>query len=180
MTADNSNSVLWTPSENVISEANVTAYMHWLSEHEGVYFDNYHDLWQWTVANIEAFWSSIWRYFQITASADPTLILSSEKLPGAKWFTGSRLNYAENFFSRANWDLPAMVYRDETGSHREVSWEEVQTRTAALASTFRSMGVKPGDRVAAYLPNIPETVIALFATASLGAIWSSCSPDFGS
>ena len=172
--------LLWTPSEEDIRAANISNYMTWLSETEGLNFESYNDLWRWSITSIEDFWRSIWNYFDIRALKQPKAILSNENMPGAQWFSGARLNYAENFFSRANWKQPAIVYCDESGTHTAVSWQELHTKTAALAQAFRELGIQSGDRVVAYMPHIPETIIALFAAASIGAIWSSCPPDFGS
>jgi acetoacetyl-CoA synthetase len=172
--------VLWEPTEEVKKNANLTAYMRWLSDRRDLEFQTYQELWQWSVADPAAFWETIWRYFEVIASRPPQTILEERKMPGARWFVGAELNYAENFFARMNDKRPAIVYRAEQGPLAEVGWEEIRHKTAALARSLKEMGVGRGDRVVAYMPNIPETIIALFAVASLGAIWSSCSPDFGS
>ena len=172
--------LLWKPSTDVKKDANLTNYMIWLENHLDLQFDDYAELWRWSVEHLEDFWRSIWDYFSIVASRQPESILSNHKMPGASWFKGARLNYAENFFSRKQADQPALVYSDEAGASVEVSWQEIEGKTRALAAAMRSFGVGPGDRVVAFMPHIPETIIALFAAASIGAIWSSCSPDFGS
>jgi len=172
--------LLWAPTGADIAEANITSYMGWLRHTWGLDFEDYDHLWTWSVSEINDFWESIWNYFEITASKAPETILGKEMMPGAEWFSGARLNYAENFFARDWDDRPAIIYCDEAGRSEEISWEEVRIHTALLARTLKDLGVEVGDRVVAYMPHIPETIAGLFAAASLGAIWSSCSPDFGS
>lgn len=172
--------LLWTPSEEVKRDANLTRYMLWLRGAHNLTFENYSELWQWSVDDLDAFWQSVWEYFSIIASEQPNSVLSESAMPGAKWFEGAKLNYAENFFARKHEDRPAIIYVDEGGKQEKVYWEELEAKTTALAEAMRAYGVGKGDRVVAYMPHIPETIIALFATASIGAIWSSCSPDFGS
>src|SRR5207237_2699739 len=106
-------------------------------------------------------------------------VLADRSMPGARWFEGAQINYAQNVFRHASAERPALVYQSETRPLAEMSWAELESQVASVAATLRSMGVKPGDRVVAYMPNIPETAVAFLAAASLGAIWSSCSPDFG-
>ena len=171
--------VLWAPSEADRREANLTRYMAWLAAHRSLSFGSYDELWRWSVTDLEAFWTSIWEFSGVVASSPATAVLPDRTMPGARWFTGARLNIAENYFARANPERPAIIHKTEEGPAATLCWSELRSRTAALARALRSMGVRGGDRVAAYLPNIPEAVIALLATASLGAVWSSCSPDFG-
>jgi acetoacetyl-CoA synthetase len=172
--------LLWEPSPAVKENANMTHYMQWLRENNGLDFQEYRPLWQWSVENIADFWKSLWDYFQVTASQQPTAILSDKTMPGTKWFAGARLNYAENFFARMTSSHPAILYKAEDQPLREISWQELYEQTNALAQALRVMGVRQGDRVVAYMPNIPEAIIGLLACASLGAVWSSSSPDFGS
>jgi acetoacetyl-CoA synthetase len=171
---------LWEPTEKVKENANLTSYLRWLASKRNLKFQTYQQLWEWSVEDPAEFWGSLWDYFGIKASRPPQSILDDRKMPGARWFAGAELNYAENFFARMNDERPAIYYRAEEGPLTEVGWGEIRDKTAALARSLREMGVGRGDRVVAYMPNIPETIIALFAAASLGAIWSSCSPDFGS
>jgi len=171
--------LLWEPSKAVREEANLTAYMAWLDEQYGLSFDTYGELWEWSTTEIAQFWQSIWAYFDVQASAEPTEILSDRTMPGAKWFEGARLNYAENVFAKMKADGPAVLYQAEDGPLMEIGRDDLHRKTRALAQALRAMGVERGDRVVAYMPNIPETIVGLLATASLGAIWSSCSPDFG-
>lgn len=172
--------LLWEPSEEVIANANLTHYMDRLARERGLSFGSYAELWAWSVSEVADFWQSIWDYFAVTASAKPEAILPRREMPGAEWFRGARLNYAENIFARMKQDGPAVVYQPEEGPAVELHYDELYRQTAALAAALADLGVRQGDRVAAYLPNIPEAIVGLLATASLGAIWSSCSPDFGS
>ena len=170
---------LWEPSEDVKRQANVTQYMQWLGNEKGLHFQTREELWQWSVTRLEDFWSSLWTYFQIKASKPYTEVLSTHKMPRASWFTGAELNYAEHVFRNATSQQPALLFRSERHLLVEVSWAELTQKVGSVSQALRSMGVERGDRVVSYMPNIPETVIAFLACASIGAIWSSCSPDFG-
>jgi acetoacetyl-CoA synthetase len=172
--------LLWEPSAEMIATANLTHYMQWLASKRNLTFHTYHDLWHWSVHDVADFWQSIWDYAELKASAPPAQILPERTMPGAKWFVGAKLNYAENLLARMTHERPMMLYKAEEQPLREVSWQEVYDQTCALAQVLRALGVQPGDRVVAYMPAIPETIVALLAVASLGAVWSSCSPDFGS
>ena len=172
--------LLWEPTEEVKKSANLTHYMTWLAEKHGLAFETYWELWQWSVAKPADFWMSIWDYFGVKASKQPTAVLPKKTMPGAEWFSGAELNYAENFFARVNATEPAILYKAEGEPLQSINWAEISTKSGTLAVALRAMGVQRGDRVVAYMPHIPETIIALFAVASIGAIWSSCSPDFGS
>jgi len=173
-------SLLWQPTPADIENANLTRYMNWLRAEKGLDLQSYPALWQWSVDNIDDFWASLWTFFDIRHSQPPQATLASRAMPGAEWFPGAKLNYAENIFARATDSQPMMLYKAEDESLVEISWREAYDKTARLAAALREMGVQPGDRVVAYLPNIPEAIISLLAVASLGAIWSSCAPDFGS
>lgn len=172
-------SILWVPSQERREAANLTKYMAWLKENKDLKLGFYSDLWEWSTDNAADFWESLWEYFEIAHSKPYNQVLASDKMPGARWFTGAELNYAENVFRMATDKQPALKFQSEIRPLAEVSWAELTDRVSALAASFRKLGVGRGDRVVAYMPNIPETVIAFLATASLGAIWSSCSPDFG-
>jgi acetoacetyl-CoA synthetase len=171
--------VLWTPSPAQVERTTLTRYMRWLSETRGVEVGDYPSLWRWSVERLEDFWASIWEFCEVRAQAPYEQVLADRRMPGARWFTGSQLNYAEHVFARAQGAEPAIVSRSETRPDAEVSWDELGRQVAAAAAGLRELGVGQGDRVVAYMPNIPETVVAFLACASLGAIWSSCSPDFG-
>ncbi|MDV3244015.1 MAG: acetoacetate--CoA ligase [Nitrososphaerales archaeon] len=171
-----SGKLLWTPDHERVSRANITAYANWLGK-RGMELESYADLWRWSVDNIEDFWQSIWDYFRVRHDGEYK-VLSSRKMPGAKWFAGARLNLAEHVF-REKRAGPALIARSEDGELRTLSWSELEKMTGALSTNLMGMGVKKGDRVAAYLPNSAEAVVTFLACASIGAVWSSCSPDFG-
>lgn len=170
---------LWEPAEEMKRQANVTRYMQWLEHEKGLSFRTRDELWSWSVNSLEDFWASLWDYFHIKSSQPYTTVLTERKMPGAEWFPGARLNFAEHVFRNATSERPALLFRSERHDLVEVSWSELQQKVGAVARTLRAMGVQRGDRVVAYMPNIPETLIAFLACASMGAIWSSCSPDFG-
>ena len=170
---------LWEAGEDVKRAANITRYMQWLKREKGLNFQTRDDLWQWSVDHLEDFWASLWEYFHIQASSPYSAVLLERKMPGAKWFSGATLNYAEHVFRNATSSRPALLFRSERHAMVEVSWSELQQKVASIAQSLRAMGVQRGDRVVAYMPNIPETLMAFLACASMGATWSSCSPDFG-
>ncbi len=177
---DNTNATpLWVPSEEVKQQANITHYMQWLAKEKGLNFTTREELWEWSVSDQDAFWASLWDYFHIKASHPYTAVLAKRTMPGAQWFPGSTLNYAEHVFRNATVERPALMVRSERHEMREVFWDELRQKVGAVAHALRAMGVQRGDRVVAYMGNIPETLIAFLACASMGAIWSSCSPDFG-
>jgi len=171
--------VLWEPRPDQIEPTRLAAYLRWLTAHKGLDFNSYEALWQWSVDELEAFWQSIWDFFGVQADGSRNPVLGTSTMPGAQWYPNARLNYAEHVFRCASDAHPALIARSEdTGCH-EVSWADLKRDTAALAARLRDLGVVPGDRVASYMPNRPETVVAFLACASLGAIWSSCAPDMG-
>lgn len=170
---------LWEPSAETKQQANVTRYARWLEDTRHLHFATREDLWKWSVTHIEDFWASIWEYFHIQSSHPYTTVLTERKMPGAQWFPGAQLNYAEHVFRNATADHPALIFRSERHEQIVVSWDELRQKVASVAQALRKMGVGRGDRVVAYMPNIPETTITFLACASLGATWSSCSPDFG-
>jgi acetoacetyl-CoA synthetase len=176
--------VLWQPTVTDRDGSRVGEFLRWLARERGLAFAGYHDLWRWSVDQLEDFWDAVWHFFAVPSSAPYTSVLSSRMMPGARWFDGSRLNYAEALLAGASAagaseDRAALVAVGEEGAPREISWAELRGQVGALAAALRDLGVGPGDRVAAYLPNIPEAVVALLATASLGAVWTACAPDFG-
>jgi acetoacetyl-CoA synthetase len=172
--------VLWEPAEDLKRNSTLQAYMTWLERTQGLSFEDYAQLWQWSVTEVERFWATLWQFFDIRASKQYTDVLSQHAMPGGHWFGGAELNYAEHVFRNASAEHPAILFQSELQPLTEVSWQELQQQVAAIAASLREMGVVRGDRVVAYLPNIPQAVIALLACASLGVIWSSCSPDMGS
>jgi acetoacetyl-CoA synthetase len=173
---------LWAPSAERRERATLTRYARWLRDERGVDAidpDDYDSLWRWSVDRLEEFWASIWDFFEVEASQPYEQVLAERKMPGAKWFTGARLNYAQHVFSGKPDDEVALRHASELRELDEWTWSELRERTAAIAAGLRRLGVGPGDRVVAYLPNIPEAVAAFLACSSIGATWSSCSPDFG-
>jgi acetoacetyl-CoA synthetase len=172
---------LWEPSEEFKENARISDYMEWLKDEKDLSFGDYNELWEWSVTDLEGFWVSIWEYCGVDSSKPYERVLAKREMPGAEWFTGTELNYAEHVLRHAagRLDEPAILHQSEVRTLGEVSWGELRRKTAALAAGLEEMGVGRGDTVAAYLPNIPEAVIALLACASIGAVWSSCSPDFG-
>ena len=171
--------LLWEPSEEFKENANISRYMRWLREEKDLSFDDYAELWEWSVTDLEGFWASVWEYCGVEASKPYERVLGRREMPGTEWFVGAELNYAEHIFKNARGDEPAILHQSEVRPLGQLSWSELREQTAALAAGLKSMGVERGDRVVAYLPNIPEAIIALLAVSSIGAIWSSCSPDFG-
>jgi acetoacetyl-CoA synthetase len=162
----------------------IRLYQNWLAEERGLRFANYRDLWQWSTTDLDAFWQSIWDYFDLQSPSPHHAVLAHNVMPGAQWFPGAQVNYAQQVFRHvvaaeaAGFD--AIVCGNELGDQRSLSWPELRRQVASLALHLQAHGVQPGDRVAAYLPNIPEAMVAFMATASIGAVWSICAPDMGS
>ena len=157
----------------------MTDYMRWLERERGLLFADYGALWRWSVDDLGGFWSSVVDYYQIPLVGKWTDVLGDAAMPGARWFEGARLNYAEALLRRVVPDRPALLFGSERNPLREISGAELESSVASVAAGLRRLGVGRGDRVVAVIPNIPEAVIGLLACASLGAIWASCSPDFG-
>jgi len=172
--------LLWTPSAAQIADANVTKFMDWLARERGLRFRDYAELWQWSVQELEEFWRAIWDYFGIQSSHPYSRVLGKRSMPGAEWFPGARLNYAEHILRHERAGVDALLFGNETTPLAGVCWESFGKRVRILATHLRGLGVRPGERVVAFMPNIPETMIAMLATAAIGAIWACCSPDFGS
>lgn len=165
----------------------ILRYQHWLENDypptRGRRFADYHALWRWSVDELEAYWQSVWDYFALRSPTPHRAVLAERRMPGAQWFVGAQVNYAQQVMRHVQpaqaAGLPAIVACDESGALRELSWPELQRQVASLALRLQAMGVQRGDRVAAYLPNVPETIVAFLACASLGAVWSVCAPDMG-
>jgi acetoacetyl-CoA synthetase len=170
---------LWEPSPERIERSQLTAYMRWLASERGVKAGGYEELWRWSVDSLEDFWASIWDYFDVQADGGYEAVLSSHEMPGARWFQGTELNYTEHVFRGKDPAAVAVRHASELRELGELSWGELSEQVARAAAGLRELGVARGDRVVAYMPNIPETLVAFLASASIGAIWSSCSPDFG-
>jgi acetoacetyl-CoA synthetase len=171
--------LLWTPGPDRVARANVTAFIRWLARERGHDFDGYDALWRWSVSDLDGFWQAIWDYCGVEASAPPTAVLGRRSMPGAEWFPGARLNYAQHVLRREQPGQDALYYQSESTPLTGLPWPELANSVRVLATRLRGMGVRPGDRVASCLPNAPQTVIAMLATTSIGAVWASCSPDFG-
>ena len=154
-------------------------FMAWAGEREGRRFETYEQLWRWSVDELESFWAAIWEFCGVLASKPYERVLGSHEMPGTVWFQGSELNFAENLLAGHDPDATAIVHTSELRETAEMSWGELSGQVAAAAAGLRALGVAPGDRVVAYMPNIPETVIAFLAAASVGAVWSSAAPEFG-
>lgn len=170
---------LWQPNEGFIHSSAIFQYLQWLQNQKKLQFKDYSSLWKWSVQNIEDFWMSIWNYFNVQYSGAINQVLTTYQMPGAQWFEGTQLNYAEHVFRNASSKRPALLYESETKPLTEMSWEELTQKVKALRTYLIQCGIKKGDRVAGYLTNSPEATISFLAVASLGAIWSCCSPDFG-
>lgn len=175
---------LWKPDEEFIAEAQITRFQAWASEHHGAPADGgYEALHRWSVTELDTFWKAVADWFDIRFTTPYTRVLGDRAMPGAEWFPGASLNYAEHALRTATdparADTPAILHVDETHEPRPVTWAELRRQVGSLAAELRAIGVRPGDRVSGYLPNIPEAVVALLATAAVGGVWTSCAPDFG-
>ncbi|QTN26534.1 acetoacetate--CoA ligase [Rhodoferax sp. AJA081-3] len=161
----------------------IRLYQDWLKANRGLSFATYRDLWNWSITDLDAYWQSVWDYFGMQSPTPHTAVLAKNVMPGAVWFPGAQANYAQQVFRHvAPADaagFAAVISRNEAGEHRELSWPELRRQVASLALHLQAQGVQPGDRVAAYLPNIPEAMVAFLATVSIGAVWSICAPDMG-
>jgi acetoacetyl-CoA synthetase len=171
--------LLWTPSASWIAETNLTAFKNWLAGERGRKFVDYAALWRWSVSDVGGFWQAIWDYFDVRASTPSERPLESNTMPGARWFPGAHLNYAEHVLRQEHSGGDALLFLSESTPLTGMSWDTFADQVRIVATQLRSLGVAPGDRVVAYLPNIPQTMIAMLATTAIGAIWAVCSPDFG-
>jgi acetoacetyl-CoA synthetase len=170
---------LWTPTRADLAHANATAFTTWLAQQRVVSIADYDALWRWSVDELESFWGSLWEYFGLRSPTPFECVLRDRRMPGADWFPGATLNFAEEVLRRASEDHPAIISVGEGTEPQEVSRSTLTRQVAALAAYLRTRGVQRGDRVVAYLPNRPEAVVGLLATAALGAVWAVCGPDFG-
>lgn len=175
----NTPKVLWSPSQDFRDSSNLSHFAKWLETEKKLKFSSYAELWDWSVNDIELFWQCISEYFNVIFQSNPHEIVSKDFMPETRWFSGATLNYAEHIFRMKN-PGEAIIFKKENGETQFITWKELENKTAAFAAFLRSKGVKSGDRVVGFLPNIPEATIAFLATCSIGAVWSSCSPDFGS
>jgi acetoacetyl-CoA synthetase len=172
--------ILWEPTEEQRERATLTRFARWVGETRGVDVgDDYHALWQWSVEDVDGFWAAIWEFFEVESESGYENVLGEREMPGAEWFPGATVSYARHIFRGRDDGDVAIRHASEVRELGEWTWGDLRAQTAALAAGLRSLGVERGDRVVAYIPNIPEAVAGLLACASIGAIWSSCSPDFG-
>lgn len=172
--------LLWTPTAAQVEDTNLARFAKWFARERGLQFDSYEATWKWSVSKIEDFWQTMWDYFGIQSSARHTRVLGKRTMPGAEWFPGARLNYAQHILRNERAGADALLFMSETTPLTGVSWESFAGQVRILATRLRQLGVQPGDRVVAYMPNIPQTMVAMLATTAIGAIWVCCSPDFGS
>ena len=170
--------LLWKPSAARLERSHLTRYFKWLAA-RGHKFDDYESLWRWSVADLPAFWQSMVDFCGMEFSHPPTQVLGRRQMPGAEWFPGAKLNYAAHALRHERPGQDALLHLSERRPLAAMSWEEFARQVRVLATWMRAQGIAPGDRVVAYLPNVPEAMIAMYATASIGAVWSSCGPDFG-
>ncbi|QCB50481.1 acetoacetate--CoA ligase [Rhodococcus sp. PAMC28707] len=168
----------WTPSTEDIENARITDFQRYVQRRHALDLTDYRSLWTWSTENLPDFWRAVWDYFDIIAADRPTSILESTDMPGAQWFTGAALNYVDQVERNIRTDRPAILHAHEDGTITRLSWHELTRQAASLAETLKTRGVAKGDRVVGYLPNIPETVIAFLAVASIGAVWSACGQDY--
>ncbi len=174
---------IWTPSAQRIAAANLTHFIQAVRDEYGIDVDDYAALYQWSIDAPEQFWPAVWRFTAIRASQQwDSVLADADKMPGATWFKGARLNFAENLLRHCNGELrdkPALIFHGEDKNRCELSYGELYIAVAKVVAAMRATGIGVGDRVAGFIPNRPEAVVAMLAAASIGAIWSSCSPDFG-
>ncbi|HEX4363042.1 MAG TPA: acetoacetate--CoA ligase [Solirubrobacteraceae bacterium] len=170
---------LWTPTATFARDTRLRAYMDWLAAERGIHVATYDELWHWSVDDLDAFWASIATYFDVHFHTPPEAVLEHSTVADARWFAGATLSYPEHVFRDRDDDAVAIRHASELRPLAELTWAELRSETARIQAGLRALGVDRGDRVAAYLPNLPETVAAFLATAGLGAVWSSCAPEFG-
>jgi acetoacetyl-CoA synthetase len=181
MTAAGYGQTLWEPDGKTKRNARISRYMSWLRDTRGLEFAGYEALWTWSVSDPAAFWSTIWDYFEVLGDRAGAAVLTGETMPDVRWFDGATLNYARNAL-RTAWtdpDRTAIIFSSERAVASQLTYAQLAQEVARVARGLRALGVRKGDRVAALLPNVPEAIVGLLAAASIGAIWSSCSPDFG-
>ena len=174
--------LLWTPDPEAASQTQVARFIRWIAETRNVRVDSYEELWRWSVDDLPAFWSAVWDFYDVHSVAPYESVLDSRKMPGAHWFRGSRVNYGEHMLRRENVAEPGetvFVHSSELRALEHMSWQELGASVRLLATKLRDLGIEPGDRIVAYMPNVPETAIAMLATVAIGAVWASAAPEFG-
>lgn len=170
--------LLWSPDNAFKESSNLFAFQEWLKHNKSLTFDDYNELWEWSVDNTAAFWECIWQYFGVISHANYSIVLSDDEMPNSQWFSGAMINYSEHIFKHKSDKNNALIFQNESLC-KSVSWNELESKVIAFQKYLVANGIGKGDRVAAYLPNIPESIIAFIAVNSIGAIWTCCSPDFG-
>ncbi len=170
---------LWQPSAQRIADAQLTGFIDWVNRRHGLTLQGYADLWHWSITNIDAFWRALAQRYDVFRVDANTPVLASREMPGAQWFPDVRCNFAEYLLGRGDGDKIAVFHESEARAPGSLSWAELNRQVRALATYLRAQGIRPGDRVVGYLPTSPEALIALLATTAIGAVWSCCSPDFG-
>jgi acetoacetyl-CoA synthetase len=171
--------ILWRPGGERLAESGMVAFRSWLASRRGVVVDGYHELWQWSVDEPAEFWHALADFLGVRFHRRAERVLSSQEMPGARWFSGATLNYAEQALAGRPDDDLAVIFEREDGDGEQYTYADLRAQVAAARAGLAALGVGTGDRVAALAPNSPDTLVAFLATASLGAVWSSCSPDFG-
>ena len=174
--------LLWTPDPAAVEASQIAQFLRWLAVERSHSFSTYEELWRWSVTDLEGFWSAIWDFFAVRSDAPYACVVDRRTMPGAVWFPGSRVNYAEHALRReadAGSDEVALVHSSELRPLATTTWHELGDQVRRLATQLRALGIQPGERVAAYLPTLPETVVAMLATIAIGAVWSSAAPEFG-
>lgn len=179
MDGDRVPEILWTPPADASRSTRIGRFLAMVEKERGIHLPDYESAWRWSVDDLEGFWASVWDHFEVQASVRPHDVLSNRSMPGARWFQGTRLNYAEHALRRADGHEPAIIARSQSRDPVTLSAGELREEVARARAGLVALGVGPGDRVAAYMPNIPETVVLMLATAAIGAVFSSCAPEFG-
>lgn len=170
---------LWNPDSEFIESSNLKKFEAWLNKKEGLIFRNYFELWKWSIDDVESFWKNIWEYFDIISYSDFSSVLSNDKMPEAKWFQGATLNYTQHIFRNRNNNNPALYFKNEVSPLVSISWKEIEERAANLQAFMLAQGIKKGDCIAGYVPNIPEAIVIFMAASSMGAVWTCASSEFG-
>jgi len=173
---------LWTPDPDSVAKSHVARFMRRLADERDLSFATYDELWHWSVTDLVGFWSAVWQFFEVESEQPYERVLGSRSMPGAVWFPGSRVNYAEHVLRRERTAAPgeaALVHASELRPLAQMTWHDLGAAVRLLATQLRALGTVPGDPIVAYMPNIPETVIAMLATTAIGAVWSSAAPEFG-
>lgn len=175
----NPSEILWEPNNEFFHSSGLMKYQRWVEERFDLEFSGYEEFWNWSNDHYEDFWESLWEYFDIQSHADYKSVTDGNEMPGVQWFNGATLNYSEHIFRHKSGSRPALLFANEAGIRREISWEQLESNVASVQAFLIEKGIQQGDRVAGYLPNTPEAIICFLAVNSLGAVWSCCSPDFG-